>query len=273
MHQPVAVCVYPTKPAVWSLRRPLGRAAPSYPAPAASAGGMVLHLGGLAANSGATDYMEAIALSDGSFQRVPCSCAPPPLYDHRQRWLHRSRGAMAQLSAMVASALGQLSNVPTPRMRLLVACGVAAGIASAYKVPSPAPCLWRRSVLGSIAMENLAPVFSAVIATLTGQGVQFSTHRPSTAPPRTLAPLGIHSVHRARSARRRRRPVVSAPFALQRNPLCPVPAPSTCDLLSVASWWTPFPCGDRKCGNGFSVVTTLSRDSWGMAGPVHHLCV
>ena len=40
-----------------------------------------------------------------------------------------------QLSAMLASAIGRIMRVSSPRLRLLVACGAAAGIASAYNAP------------------------------------------------------------------------------------------------------------------------------------------
>jgi H+/Cl- antiporter ClcA len=38
-------------------------------------------------------------------------------------------GAMVQLAAMIGSRLGLLAHAPIPRLRLMVACGGAAGIA------------------------------------------------------------------------------------------------------------------------------------------------
>ena len=53
-------------------------------------------------------------------------------------------------------------------MRLIVACGAAAGIASAYNAPIAGSFFVAEIILGTIAMESLGPlVVSAVAATLT----------------------------------------------------------------------------------------------------------
>ena len=58
--------------------------------------------------------------------------------------------------------------MPTLRLRLLVACGAAAGIASAYNAPIGGAMFVAEIVLCSMAMESFGPlVFSSVIATLT----------------------------------------------------------------------------------------------------------
>ena len=76
-----------------------------------------------------------------------------------------------QLSALVASVTGRLRNWTTPRLRLLVGCGAAAGIASAYNAPIAGAVFVAEIVLGSVAMEIFGPlVFSSVIATLTVRG-------------------------------------------------------------------------------------------------------
>ena len=56
-------------------------------------------------------------------------------------------------------------------MRLLVGCGAAAGIASAYNAPIAGALFVAEIVLGSVAMEIFGPlVFASVIATLTVRG-------------------------------------------------------------------------------------------------------
>src|SRR6202011_1198324 len=77
-------------------------------------------------------------------------------------------GPMVQLSSLIASLVGRLQGWSPPRLRLLVGCGAAAGIASAYNAPIAGAVFVAEIVLGSMAMEIFGPlVFSSVIATLT----------------------------------------------------------------------------------------------------------
>src|SRR6185295_5810826 len=72
---------------------------------------------------------------------------------------------------LVASIAGRLQKWTTPRLRLLVGCGAAAGIASAYNAPIAGAVFVAEIVLGSLAMEIFGPlVFASVIATLTVRG-------------------------------------------------------------------------------------------------------
>jgi CIC family chloride channel protein len=77
-------------------------------------------------------------------------------------------GPMVQIAAVVASRLGRWRKFTPPQLRLLVACGAAAGIASAYNAPIAGSFFVAEIILGTIAMESLGPlVVSAVAATLT----------------------------------------------------------------------------------------------------------
>src|SRR6185369_7648613 len=81
-------------------------------------------------------------------------------------------GPLVQLAAMVASLAGRLQHWTTPRLRLLVGCGAAAGIAAAYNAPIAGAVFVAEIVLGSMAMEIFGPlVFSSVIATLTVRAI------------------------------------------------------------------------------------------------------
>jgi len=84
------------------------------------------------------------------------------------RRIDRAEGPMVQLAAVVASQLGRWQKFTPPKLRLLVACGAAAGIASAYNAPIAGSFFVAEIILGTIAMESLGPlVVSAVAATLT----------------------------------------------------------------------------------------------------------
>ena len=77
-------------------------------------------------------------------------------------------GSMVQLSAMLGSRLGLFARAPIPRLRLMVACGAAAGIAAAYNAPISGALFVSEIVLGSIAMESFGPlVVSSVVSNAT----------------------------------------------------------------------------------------------------------
>ena len=149
------------------------------PSVGALGAGLVLYVGSrFARGQSSSDYMEALVLGDGILPPRPTliKCGSSLLSIGSGGSIGRE-GPMVQLAAMSASWLGQLLRLPTPRLRLLVACGVAAGIASAYKAPIAGSLFVAEIVLGSIAMESFGPlVFSAVVATLTVR--HFSDLRP-----------------------------------------------------------------------------------------------
>lgn len=119
-----------------------------------------------------TDYMEAVVLGDGKIStRRSLVKSLSALFTIASGGSIGREGPLVQLSAMVASLAGRLQRWTTPRLRLLVGCGAAAGIASAYNAPIAGAMFVAEIVLGSMAMEIFGPlVFSSVIATLTVRG-------------------------------------------------------------------------------------------------------
>ena len=116
-----------------------------------------------------TDYMEAIVVGNGQISArssfVKCASAA---FTISSGGSIGSEGPLVQLAAVLASLLGRWINMPTARLRLLVACGAAGGIASAYKAPIGGALFVAEIVLGTLSMESFGPlVFSSVIATLT----------------------------------------------------------------------------------------------------------
>jgi CIC family chloride channel protein len=121
------------------------------------------------ARQNSTDYMEAVVVGDGNLS-VKVS-----LVKSVSAWFSGASGAsigregpLVQLSSLVASVAGRFLGFPLARKRQLVACGAAAGIASAYNAPIAGAFFVAEIVLGSVAMEAFGPlVIASVVATLT----------------------------------------------------------------------------------------------------------
>jgi CIC family chloride channel protein len=76
-------------------------------------------------------------------------------------------GGIVQLSATLASKWGQLAKWPPYRLRMLVGCGAASGIAAAYDAPIAGAVFASLIVLGNFSMSLFAPlVCSSVVATM-----------------------------------------------------------------------------------------------------------
>jgi chloride channel protein, CIC family len=115
------------------------------------------------------DYMEAVLVGDGriSFRGTLLRSVSSLLTIASGGSIGRE-GSMVQLSAMIASRVGRLARAPVPRLRLLVACGGAAGIAAAYNAPISGALFVSEIVLGSLSMETFGPlVVASVISDAT----------------------------------------------------------------------------------------------------------
>jgi len=132
--------------------------------------GLILKYGQrFAGRGGSTDYMEAIVIGDG---RVPLRASlvkiAASLFSIASGGSIGREGPLVQLAAVSSARLGRGLGLSAPKQRLLVACGAAAGIASAYNAPIAGSFFVAEIILGTIAMESLGPlVISAVTAALT----------------------------------------------------------------------------------------------------------
>jgi len=139
------------------------------PALGACAAGLVIRYGArLAKDEPSTDFMEAVAVGDGTIRVKPSLVkSAASLVSVSSGASIGREGAMAQLASMLASWVARRRNFSVPRKQLLVACGAAAGIASAYNAPIAGALFVAEIVLGSIAMESLGPlVFASVVSTV-----------------------------------------------------------------------------------------------------------
>jgi CIC family chloride channel protein len=136
----------------------------------ALAAGLVIQYGAVwVASQRSVDYMEAVAVGDGVIGARPTLIRSlSSLFTIASGGSIGREGPMVQLSALIGSKVAILGKAPSPRRRLLVACGAAAGIASAYNAPIAGALFVAEIVMGSIAMESFGPLLvSAVSADAT----------------------------------------------------------------------------------------------------------
>jgi CIC family chloride channel protein len=212
-----------------------------------------------------TDYMEAVVLGDGKISsRRSLVKSLSALFTNASGGSIGREGALVQLSAMVASLAGRLQRWTTPRLRLLVGCGAAAGIASAYNAPIAGAMFVAEIVLGSMAMEIFGPlVFASVIATLTVRGFLgpgplyeiplFRLNGNWEIGPYVLLGLGSGLIApwfiRLLRASEKWAGHISAPVYLK---MC-------AGGLVVGALAVFYP---QVCGNGYSVINEILRGQW-----------
>ena len=130
------------------------------PAAGGALAGATLYFGArLNRQKSSTDYMEAIVLGSGSISArssfVKCISAA---FTISSGGSIGREGPLVQLAAVLASLAGRASGMGSARLRLLVACGAAGGIASAYNAPIGGAFFVAEIILGTLAMESFGPL-------------------------------------------------------------------------------------------------------------------
>ncbi|HWN45159.1 MAG TPA: chloride channel protein [Thermoanaerobaculia bacterium] len=128
--------------------------------------------GGMAA------LIEAVALSGG---RVP----PKPVLANALAAIATvgsggslgREGPLIRLGAMISSWLGSRLGMQPHRLKVLVGCGAAAGLAAAYNIPVGGALFAMEVVLGNFALDIFGPiVVSSVISTLISRAISGNVH-------------------------------------------------------------------------------------------------
>ena len=248
----------------------MARALPWYarlmlPTAGGIAAGGVLVIAKRLAVASTSDYMEAIAIGDGHIPvRYNLLRSLSSLLTIVSGGSIGREGSMVQLAATCASIVGRVTHFDPSRLRLLVACGAAAGITSAYNAPIAGAFFVTEIVLGSFAMESFGPVVVAsVVANITMR--EFPGYRPTyemPAFPSIFGPemalfvgLGIIAG-------------LGAPFYLrlleqskQRFKASGWPVPVRLGvggaIVGVSSVWEP-----EVWGIGYSVVNSMLHSPW-----------
>jgi CIC family chloride channel protein len=139
------------------------------PALGGLAAGLVLHWGlRLVGPQGTTNLLEAVVAGDGKLPfRMAVVKAVSSLMSIGTGASIGREGAITQLTATLASKWGQLAKWQPYRLRLLVGCGAASGIAAAYNAPIAGAVFAALIVLGNFSMNSFAPlVFASVVASM-----------------------------------------------------------------------------------------------------------
>src|SRR5690625_3599641 len=115
------------------------------------------------------DYMEAVVIGDGRLSvRQTILRSLSSLFTVASGGSIGREGAMVLISSLVASLFGRLIKIATSRLRLLVACGAAAGVAAAYGAPLAGTIFVAEIILGSMQIQTLGPLLiAAASANLT----------------------------------------------------------------------------------------------------------
>jgi CIC family chloride channel protein len=129
------------------------------------AAGAVLHWGlRFVGKQGSTNLLEVVVAGDGRlpFRSGIVRTASSIISIGTGASIGRE-GGITQLSATAASKWGQWAKWPPYRLRLLVACGAAAGIAGAYNAPITGAVFAAHIVLGNFSMNLFAPLLCASV--------------------------------------------------------------------------------------------------------------
>ncbi|HJV88319.1 MAG TPA: ClcB-like voltage-gated chloride channel protein [Noviherbaspirillum sp.] len=216
-------------------------------------------------SGGTSDYMESIALGEGHVsvsQTILRSLSS--LCTIASGGSIGREGSMVQLAALSASLTGRVTHLDPSRLRLLVACGAAAGITAAYNAPIASAFFITEIVLGVIAMDSLGPVMVAsVVANITMRkfpGYQPTYEMPVFPPIANLEVLlfvalgllaGFFAPQFLRLLDLVKRKFQKADFPL------PVRLALGGLIVGIISVWVP-----QVWGNGYSVVNSLLHTHW-----------
>ncbi len=138
------------------------------------AAGLVLHWGlRFVGPQGSTNLLEVVVAGDGRLPfRTELVKTISAIISIATGASIGREGGITQLAATLSSKLGQIAKWPPYRLRLLVGCGAASGIAAAYNAPIAGAVFASLIVLGNFSMNLFAPlVFSSVIAAMVSRSI------------------------------------------------------------------------------------------------------
>ena len=142
------------------------------PAMGALAAGLVLHWGlRLVGQQGPNNILEVVVAGDGRLRmRSALIKALSSVLSISTGASIGREGSIVHLTAMLSSKCGQLADWQPYRLRLLVACGAAAGLSAAYNAPIAGAVFAAQIVLRNFSMNHFAPlVCASVVAAMVSR--------------------------------------------------------------------------------------------------------
>ncbi|AYR21585.1 ClcB-like voltage-gated chloride channel protein [Alcaligenes faecalis] len=141
--------------------------------------GILLWLAGRLPSGSNSDYMEAVAIGDGRLSiRQGLLRSLSSLMTVASGGSIGREGAMVHLASLSASAIGRFTLFGEARLRLLVACGAAAGVAAAYGTPIAGAVFVAEIVLGTMTMSSFGPLLMAAVSAHLTMRVLGGYHAP-----------------------------------------------------------------------------------------------
>jgi chloride channel protein, CIC family len=212
-----------------------------------------------------TDYMEAVVVGNGIISfRASLVKTISALFSIGTGASIGREGPLVQLSSLLASLIGRFRNSPVPQRRHLVACGAAAGIASAYNAPIAGAFFVAEIVLGTVVVESLGPlILASVAATFTtrafhGEGPLYQSPDLGLHTRWEIVPLCAIGIFLGLLAPLYLRVLRRTEGLFSKLDL-PVPAKLGIGGAVVGLLAMFYP---QVCGNGQGLVTSLFHQNW-----------
>lgn len=150
-----------------------------FPAVGGLCAGILLWLAGRLPSGSNSDYMEAVAIGDGRLSiRQGLLRSLSSLMTVASGGSIGREGAMVHLASLSASAIGRFTLFSEARLRLLVSCGAAAGVAAAYGAPIAGAVFVAEIVLGTMTMSSFGPLLMAAVSAHLTMRMMGGYHAP-----------------------------------------------------------------------------------------------
>lgn len=124
--------------------------------------------------NGVHRVMQSVALTDGKIRKhTILSCATTSALCIGSGGSAGREGPTVQIGSAIGSTIGQILHLSSERVRVLVGCGAAAGIAASFNAPLAGVLFSLEIILGDFTIHTFSPIIIAsVIGTVAGRALE-----------------------------------------------------------------------------------------------------